>query len=92
MLLAERYDTRRYATLAGVLVVPTTIAKAAAPLGAAVLHHLTGSYAPVLTAVAACCLVAAVGIAAAGRQLPARKHHGGDSGSEASAIASTVPS
>jgi predicted MFS family arabinose efflux permease len=70
VLLAERYDTRRYATLAGILVVPTTIAKAAAPLGAAVLHHLTGSYAAVLTAVAAFCLVAAVGIAAAGRTPP----------------------
>jgi predicted MFS family arabinose efflux permease len=31
VILAERYDTRRYATLAGVLVAPMTLAKAGAP-------------------------------------------------------------
>ncbi len=47
-LLAESYDTCRYATLAGVLTVPITVAKAAAPLTAAALQTATGSYTPVL--------------------------------------------
>ncbi|GAA1811289.1 MFS transporter [Planosporangium flavigriseum] len=66
VLLAERYDTGRYATLAGVLVVPMTLAKAGAPLAAAALHAVTGSYTPVLAATAACCAVAAAAIAAVG--------------------------
>lgn len=64
-LLAERYDTRRYATLAGILVVPVTLAKAAAPLAVALLHTSTGSYTPVLTVVALCCALAAIAIAIA---------------------------
>ena len=63
VLLAERYDTRRYATLAGVLVVPMTFAKAAAPLAAAGLHARTASYTPVLITVAACCALSAAAIA-----------------------------
>jgi predicted MFS family arabinose efflux permease len=66
VLLTERYDTRRYATLAGILVVPMTLAKAAAPLAAAALHGYAGSYTPVFTAVAVCCALGAVAIAAAG--------------------------
>lgn len=64
VLLAQRYDTHRYATLAGLLVVPTTLAKAVAPLGAAALHAGTRSYTPVLIAIAACCALGAVSIAA----------------------------
>ncbi|OJF10997.1 MFS transporter [Couchioplanes caeruleus subsp. caeruleus] len=67
LLLTERYDTRRYATLAGALVVPVTLAKAAAPLAAAYLHTATGSYATVFTAIAVCCAIAAAAIAAATR-------------------------
>ncbi|HLL65364.1 MAG TPA: MFS transporter [Micromonosporaceae bacterium] len=63
VLLAERYDTRRYATLAGILVVPMTLAKATAPLAAAALHTATGSYTPVLAATAMACAVAAAAIA-----------------------------
>lgn len=63
VILAERYDTRRYATLAGVLVVPMTLAKAAGPLAAAALHATTDSYTPVLAAVATCCAIAAAAIA-----------------------------
>jgi hypothetical protein len=62
VLLAERYDTSRYATLAGVLVVPMTLARAraraSATLAAAALHSTTGGYTPVLAMVAACCLLA----------------------------------
>ncbi|BBH70306.1 MFS transporter [Actinoplanes sp. OR16] len=68
VILAERYDTRRYATLAGILVAPTTLAKAGAPLAAAALYATTGSYTPVLIAVAACCGVAATAIAACSRR------------------------
>lgn len=68
ILLAERYDTRRYATLAGILVAPMTLAKAAAPLAAAALHTTTRSYAPAFTAVAACCALAAAAVAAVGTQ------------------------
>jgi predicted MFS family arabinose efflux permease len=66
VVLAARYDTRRYATLAGVLVVPMTLAKAAAPLAAAAVHTASGSYTPVLAATAGCCLLAAVAIGAVG--------------------------
>ncbi|WP_200207770.1 MFS transporter [Micromonospora coerulea] len=61
-LLAERYGTSAYATIAGRLAAPVTIAKAAAPLAAAALLHTSGSYQPLLGAVAACCALAAIGI------------------------------
>ncbi|MEU8664322.1 MFS transporter [Actinoplanes philippinensis] len=64
VILAERYDTRRYATLAGVLVAPMAIAKAGAPLAAAALHTRAGSYTPVLAVIAVCCAIAAMTIAA----------------------------
>ncbi|GAA2466533.1 MFS transporter [Winogradskya humida] len=65
VLIAARYDTRRYATIAGTLVVPMTLAKAAAPLGAAALHATTGNYLLVFGAAALSCAVAATCIAAA---------------------------
>jgi MFS family permease len=67
VLLAERYDIRRYATLAGILVVPITIAKAVAPLAAAALHTVGGTYTAVFVAIALSCLVGAVAIAAVAR-------------------------
>ncbi|RGC66793.1 Major Facilitator Superfamily protein [Micromonospora sp. MW-13] len=72
--ITERYDTGRYATLAGILVVPMTLAKAAGPLAAAALQATTGSYAPVLAAVASCCAVAAVAIAAVISRPAASRH------------------
>jgi MFS family permease len=65
VLIAARYDTRRYATIAGLLVVPMTIAKAAAPLAAAALHTGTGGYVAVFAATAVICLIAAAALAAA---------------------------
>lgn len=62
-LLADRYGTTAYATIAGILTTPTTLAKAAAPLGAAGLLTV-GGYPTVLVAIGACCLIAAVGILA----------------------------
>ncbi|MEV7630168.1 MFS transporter [Actinoplanes sp. NPDC089786] len=64
ILLADRYDTRRYATIASLLVVPMTIAKATAPLAAATLHTSSGSYAGVFTATATACIIAAIALLA----------------------------
>ncbi|MCX4385794.1 MFS transporter [Micromonospora peucetia] len=58
-LLADRYSTAAYATIAGRLAAPVTIAKAAAPLAAATLLHTAAGYVPLLTAVAGCCALAA---------------------------------
>jgi len=74
-LLADRYDTTAYATISGLLTVPMTIAKATAPLAAAVLYGLAGGYPPVLVAVALACAVAAAAVLAVGsprRRRPAR--------------------
>jgi MFS family permease len=66
VLLAERYGTTAYASIAGTLAAPVTLAKAGAPLGAAVLYTATGTYHPVLVTVAGLCLLAAAGILARG--------------------------
>jgi MFS family permease len=63
-LLADRYGTTAYATIAGTLATPVTLAKAAAPLGAAALATAAGGYTPVVVAVGVACLVAAGGILA----------------------------
>ncbi|MER7456004.1 MFS transporter [Micromonospora sp. NPDC126480] len=64
-LLADRYGTTAYATIAGRLSAPVTTAKAGAPLLAAALLPL-GGYHLVLVAVATACLLAAVGMRAVG--------------------------
>jgi MFS family permease len=61
-LLAGRYGTTAYGTIAGVLTTPVTLAKATAPLVAAGILGATGSYVPVLLGVAGACLVAALGV------------------------------
>ncbi|GIF47622.1 putative MFS family arabinose efflux permease [Asanoa ferruginea] len=66
-LLADRYGTTAYATIAGTLATPVTLAKAGAPLGAAALLAVSGGYPPVLAAVGAACLIAAAGILARAR-------------------------
>jgi hypothetical protein len=43
-MLAARYGTTSYATISGLLTVPMTIAKAGAPLVAALMAGLTGGY------------------------------------------------
>jgi hypothetical protein len=62
-LLADRCRTTAYASLAGTLAAPVTLAKAGAPLAAAALYTAT-SYLPVLAAVGGLCLLAATGILA----------------------------
>jgi MFS family permease len=62
-LLADRYGTTAYGSIAGILTTPVTLAKAVAPLGAAGLLTV-GGYPQVLIAIGAACLLAAVGIVA----------------------------
>ena len=57
-LLAERYGTTAYASIAGALSVPVTAAKAASPLLAAVLAQHAG-YGTVMIVNAVACIVAA---------------------------------
>ncbi|MFI5913377.1 MFS transporter [Dactylosporangium sp. NPDC051541] len=74
-LLADRYGTVAYATIAGILTVPITLARAGAPLGAAALHT-AGGYTPALAAVGVACLIAATGIVVkAGTPSPIPTHH-----------------
>jgi MFS family permease len=63
-LLADRYGTTAYASIAGNLAAPVTLAKAGAPLGAAALLGVTGGFTAVLIVTGAGCLVAAAGILA----------------------------
>jgi MFS family permease len=61
-LLADRYGTTAYASIAGTLAAPVTFAKAAAPLAAAAIYTATGSYATVMATIGGLCLLAAAGI------------------------------
>jgi predicted MFS family arabinose efflux permease len=62
-LLAERYGTVSFGTIAGVLNFPVNVAKAVGPLTAAVLYTATGSYAAVCWAIAATSAIAAAMLA-----------------------------
>jgi hypothetical protein len=71
-LLADRYGTTAYASIAGTLAAPVTLAKAGAPLAAAALAA-AGGYTPVLVTIGGCSLLAAAGILTrAGAPAPAR--------------------
>jgi MFS family permease len=63
-LLADRYGTTAYGSIAGNLAAPVTLAKAGAPLGAAALLGAAGGYRPVLIVIGVVTLIAAVGIVA----------------------------
>lgn len=65
-IVAARYGTARYASIAGALSLPITLAKGVAPLGAALLPH--GRF---LTAAAAACLIAAALLVSVSRGQPA---------------------
>jgi MFS family permease len=75
-LLADRYGTIAYATIAGALAAPVTLAKATAPLGAAALADATGGYTPVLATIGGAGLVAAIGIITRAGTPPPAAHHG----------------
>jgi MFS family permease len=62
VLLADRYDTSRYASIAGLIAIPMTLAKAAAPLTAAALYARTGTYTPVFVLTGVVCVVAALAL------------------------------
>ncbi len=59
-LVADLYGVAAYASINGVLALPLTLARAAAPVAAAALHTVTGSYRLVLVAVAFCSLIASL--------------------------------
>ncbi|WP_406080161.1 MFS transporter [Micromonospora sp. NBC_00858] len=61
-LLADRYGTTAYASIAGILALPVTVSRAAAPLAAAALLHAARNYQSLLIAVAICCAVATAGM------------------------------
>jgi predicted MFS family arabinose efflux permease len=65
-MLADRYGTSAYATLAAAWVMPLTLVKALGPLGTVLLWHVAG-LTVALDAAAACCLLGAVGLVWAGR-------------------------
>jgi hypothetical protein len=66
-ILADRYGTTAYATIAGILAVPLTIAKALAPLAAAAARDATGTYTSVAIGVATLCALAATALLTVGR-------------------------
>ncbi|WP_433334841.1 MFS transporter [Spirillospora sp. CA-294931] len=66
-LLAEQYGTAAYGTVSGLLALPLTLAKALSPLAAAAILGVTGTYTPVMLAVAAALAVATASLLAAGR-------------------------
>jgi MFS family permease len=66
-LVADLYGVAAYASINGVLALPLTLARAAAPVAAAALHTATGSYRLVMIAVALCSLVASLAMARAHR-------------------------
>jgi MFS family permease len=66
-LVADLYGVAAYASINGVLALPLTLARAAAPVAAAALHTATGSYRLVMVAVALCSLVASLAMARAHR-------------------------
>jgi MFS family permease len=61
-ILAETYGTTRYATLSGLLAVVLTMAMTIGPFAAGLTRTATGSYTPVLLALAALCAVSAVAV------------------------------
>jgi MFS family permease len=59
-LVAEVYGVAAYASINGVLALPLTLARAAAPVAAAGLRTATGNYRLVMAAVALCAVVASL--------------------------------
>lgn len=57
-LLADRYGTTAYASIAGILSAVVTLAKAGAPLAAAGLLTAPGGYTTVMVAIGTSCLIA----------------------------------
>jgi MFS family permease len=64
-LVADFYGVAAYASINGVLALTVTIARAAAPVAAATLRTASGSYQPVMAAVAVCSILAGLAMARA---------------------------
>jgi MFS family permease len=62
-LVAEVYGVAAYASINGVLALPLTLARAAAPVAAAGLRATTGNYRLVMIAVALCSVAASLAMA-----------------------------
>jgi MFS family permease len=62
-LVAEVYGLAAYASINGVLALPLTLARAAAPVAAAGLRTATGNYRLVMAAVACCSVAASLAMA-----------------------------
>ena len=71
-ILAARYGTTAYATIASIVTVPLTIAKAFAPLAAATIRDTTGTYTGVALGTAGLCLIAATALLTVGSGTTAR--------------------
>jgi sugar phosphate permease len=71
-LVADYYGLAAYASINGVLALPLTLARAAAPVAAAALETATGNYQLVMAAVALCSVTASLGMARA-HQLHSRQ-------------------
>ncbi|MET0419254.1 MAG: MFS transporter [Actinoplanes sp.] len=72
-LLADRYGTIAYASIAGTLAAPVTLAKATAPLLAAGLLTASGGYLTVMLAIGVAGLIAAAGILTRADSPPPRR-------------------
>jgi MFS family permease len=68
-ILLDRYGDHGYATIAGILGTPTTIAAATAPLAAAALATALG-YTPLVLTAAAACICSGLALAATRRSRP----------------------
>jgi MFS family permease len=66
-LVADIYGVTAYASINGILALPLTIARAAAPVAAAALRTATGNYQLVMAAVALCAIFASWAMAHAHR-------------------------
>ncbi|GIJ52394.1 MFS transporter [Virgisporangium aliadipatigenens] len=76
-ILADRYGTTAYATVAGTIAAPVIIARALAPTAAAALLGIAGDYRPVLIGIGVASLVAAIGVTArAGSPSPIHEQTG----------------
>src|SRR4029450_5437668 len=68
-ILLDRYGDHGYATIAGILGTPSTIAAATAPLAAAALATALG-YTPLVLTAAAACICSGLALAATRRSRP----------------------
>jgi hypothetical protein len=70
----DRYGAEAYAGIAGTLALPATLAKAAAPLAAAIVATSLGGYTTAMAGAAAACATAGALLGIASRQ----RHSGPD--------------